>query len=408
MSARNPLTGRRIALGVTGSIAAYKAVAIASSLTQQGALVDVVMSPEAAELVRPLSFQAITHRPVALEMFHLLAETEIGHVSIGRAADAFVVAPATANVIAKLAMGLADDLVTTTALATRAPCLLAPAMETAMWEHPATQQHIATLRERGWRIIPPETGYLASGSTGAGRLAAPEAIVDTLKHVLARSGDLAGWHVVVTAGGTREPIDPVRFISNRSSGKMGYALAEAARDRGAVVRLISTVTAAAPVGVEVQRVERAEELRDAVLGVLNQTDALVMAAAVADYRPVETAEAKIKRRDGIRSIELEPTPDILGEVSERRGNARRPILVGFAAETGNLIPNARLKLMEKRLDLLVANDVTLEGSGFGSDTNKVTILSRDGAEIDVPLLPKIEVAHVVWDHVAGLRQSLRT
>jgi phosphopantothenoylcysteine decarboxylase/phosphopantothenate--cysteine ligase len=402
MSGRNPLAGRRVALGVTGSIAAYKAVAIASGLTQKGALVDVVMTPEAAQLVQPLSFQAITHRPVALDMFHLLAETEIGHVSIGRAAEAFLVAPATAHTIAKLALGLSDDMVTTTALATRAPSLLAPAMETNMWRHPATQGHVATLHGRGWIIVEPESGRLASGATGEGRLASPELIVDKLKHVLARGGDLDGLHVAVTAGGTREPIDPVRYISNRSSGKMGYAIAEAARDRGAKVTLISTTGVPAPVGVELHDVERAVAMRDAVVQVLDHIDVLVMAAAVADYQPLRQAAIKIKKREGVRSIDLEPTPDILAEVSGRRGSRSRPVLIGFAAETNDLIVHARTKLTEKRLDLLVANDVTLEGSGFGSDHNKVTILGRGGMEIDVPVLPKIEVAHLLWDHVLGL------
>jgi phosphopantothenoylcysteine decarboxylase/phosphopantothenate--cysteine ligase len=403
MNNRNPLEGRRVALGVTGSIAAYKAVAIASSLTQQGALVDVVMTPEATQLVQPLSFQAITHRPVASDMFHLLAETEIGHVSIGRAADAFVVAPATAHTIAKLALGLADDMVATTALATRAPCLLAPAMETNMWRHWATQQHVSTLRERGWRIVEPASGRLASGASGEGRLAEPEQIIDTLKQVLGGGGDLAGWRVAVTAGGTREPVDPVRFLSNRSSGKMGYAVAEAARDRGARVTLISTTGSPAPIGVDLQQVERAVEMRDAVMRAVGAMDVLVMAAAVADYQPLAAAAAKIKKRDGLAGIDLAPTPDILAEVSQRRGESGRPILVGFAAETNDLISNATAKLKEKRLDLLVANDVSLEGSGFGSDDNKVTILGRDETAIDLPLLPKMDVAHLLWDQIVRLQ-----
>ncbi len=402
MSGRNPLAGRRVALGVTGSIAAYKAVSIASSLTQQGALVDVVMTPEAAQLVQPLSFQAITHRPVALDMFHLLAETEIGHVSIGRAADIFVVAPATAHTIAKLALGLADDMVATTALATRAPCVLAPAMETGMWRHPTTQQHVATLRQHGWHVVEPESGHLASGVRGEGRLAPPELIVDVLKHILARSGDLAGLRVVITAGGTREPIDPVRYLSNRSSGKMGYAVAEAARDRGAEVTLISTTGAPGPAGTIVQAVERAVEMRDAVVQALAEADVLVMAAAVADYQPVKAAAAKIKKREGLPSIELEPTPDILAEVSRARRAGGRPLVVGFAAETNDVLANARAKLAEKQPDLLVANDVTLEGSGFGTDTNKVTILDRSGAVHNLPLLPKLEVAHEIWDRVLVL------
>jgi phosphopantothenoylcysteine decarboxylase/phosphopantothenate--cysteine ligase len=251
--------------------------------------------------------------------------------------------------------------------------------------------------------VEPESGHLASGASGEGRLAPPDLIVDTLKHMLAGGGNLAGWRVAVTAGGTREPIDPVRYISNRSSGKMGYAIAEAARDRGAAVTLISTTGAPAPVGIELLRVERAVEMRDAVVQAMDAIDVLVMAAAVADYQPVMAAAAKIKKRDGLPTIDLESTPDILAEVCARRGDGARPLLVGFAAETNDLIPNARSKLREKRLDLLIANDVTLEGSGFGSDDNKVTILGRGGLEIDLPLLPKLEVAHVLWDHVTGLR-----
>jgi phosphopantothenoylcysteine decarboxylase/phosphopantothenate--cysteine ligase len=296
-------------------------------------------------------------------------------------------------------------MVTTTALATHAPCLLAPAMETGMWQHPATREHIATLRGRGWQIIAPDSGRLASGAMGEGRLAPPEAIVDTLKHVLAGSGDLAGWRVAVTAGGTREPIDPVRYISNRSSGKMGYAIAEAARDRGATVSLFSTTGAPAAVGIDVVSVERASEMHAAVLEALERIDALVMAAAVADYQPIRTVGEKIKKRDGLSAIELEPTPDILSEVAFRRGERESPVLVGFAAETNDLVANARAKLEEKRLNLVVANDVTLEGSGFGSDDNKVTILSRSGEVYDLPLLPKLEVAHIIWDHVLQQRPA---
>ena len=399
---RNPLMGRRIALGVTGSIAAYKAVALASSLTQQGALVDVLMTPEATRLVQPLSFQAITQRPVAVDVFDLDAESRIGHVAIGRHADLLLVAPATAHTIAKLALGLADDMVTTTALSSLAPAVLAPAMETNMWAHPATEGHIRTLRERGWTIVEPAVGHLASGSMGAGRLADPEIILEVARYVLARGGDLAEWRVAVTAGGTREPIDPVRYISNRSSGKMGYAIAESARDRGAAVTLISTTGGPAPYGARLVEVERATEMREAVISLLPGIDALVMAAAVADFMPSEPAEAKIKKSARAMSVELGLTPDILTEVSAAVSEARRPILVGFAAETENLVENARAKLRGKNLDLIVANDVTRPDSGFGSDFNKVVILRRDGAEIDLPLLPKVEVAHHLWDQVLEL------
>ncbi|MPZ14136.1 MAG: bifunctional phosphopantothenoylcysteine decarboxylase/phosphopantothenate--cysteine ligase CoaBC [Chloroflexi bacterium] len=396
------MAGRRIALGVTGSIAAYKAVAVVSSLVQQGAVVDVVMTPDATQFVQPLSFQAITHRQVAVDMFHLLAETEIGHVTIGHQAEVLVIAPATAHSIAKLALGLADDMVATTALATQAPVVYAPAMETNMWRHPATQEHVQTLRGRGWTVVEPESGYLASGSTGEGRMAAPERIVDTLRHVLSRGGDLGDWRVTVTAGGTREPIDPVRYISNRSSGKMGVALAEAARDRGADVVLITTMDPPQMMGVRPVVVERAEEMRDAVMGALDANDALVMAAAVADYRPAQAAREKIKKADQTQSVALAPTVDILEDVTEARGARTRPIVVGFAAETEHVVENARRKLDRKRLDLMVVNDVSEPDSVFASDFNTVTILHTTGADVSLPRLHKLEVAHRVWDEILAL------
>jgi phosphopantothenoylcysteine decarboxylase/phosphopantothenate--cysteine ligase len=391
-------------LGVTGSIAAYKAVALASALTQARALVDVILTREATELVRPLSFQAITHRPAYMEMFHLLAETEIGHVTLGHEADVVVIAPATAHTLARLALGLGDDLLTTTVLATRAPLVLAPAMETNMLLHPATQGHLATLRERGGLIVEPGHGHLASGVVGPGRLAEPDAILDVIRGVLARRGDLAGWRVVVTAGGTQEPIDPVRVIANRSSGKMGYAVAQAARDRGAAVTLVTAPTAlAAPRGVDVVRVATAAEMCDAVLAAIRQADALVMAAAVADFQVAERRGQKIKK-DGQRlTLELVPTPDILAAVAARPAPDGL-IVVGFAAESEDLVANARAKLQRKRLDLIVANDVTQEGSGFGTDTNQVALLDRWGAEELLPLLPKREVAHHIWDRVRALRE----
>ncbi|HEY3118636.1 MAG TPA: bifunctional phosphopantothenoylcysteine decarboxylase/phosphopantothenate--cysteine ligase CoaBC [Chloroflexota bacterium] len=401
------MDGRRVVLGVSASIAAYKAVAIASQLTQQGALVDVIMTPEAAELVRPLSFEAITHRPVAFEMFRLI-DSEIAHVALARSADVFLVAPATAHTIAKLAIGLADDLVSATALSCQAPQLLAPAMESGMWQHPATVDHVKTLRERGWTIVEPGVGHLASGAVGEGRLAEPEQIVDVTKHVLARGGDLAGWRVTITAGGTREPLDPVRFLSNRSSGKMGLALAEAARDRGADVTLIWTSGAdSVPHGVQLVEVEQAEEMRAAVLAALPRTDLLVMAAAVADYRPAEAVGQKIKKASGMLALDLAPTVDVLQEVSKVRGPDDRTIVVGFAAETESVLDNARKKLVDKRLDLVVANDVTIQGSGFGSDFNQVSILQEGEPDIDLPLLPKIEVAHHVYDAVLRMSGASR-
>jgi phosphopantothenoylcysteine decarboxylase/phosphopantothenate--cysteine ligase len=408
-SGHSPLAGARVVLGVTGSIAAYKAVALASALTQARAVVDVILTREATALVQPLSFQAITHRPALADMFHLLAETEIGHVTLGHEADVVVVAPATAHTIARLALGLADDLLTTTVLATRAPLVVAPAMETNMLLHPATQQHLGTLRERGALIVEPGHGHLASGRSGQGRLAEPEAILDTIRQVLARRGDLAGWQVVVTAGGTQEPIDPVRVIANRSSGKMGYAVAAAARDRGAAVTLVSAPTALpVPGGVRLLRVETAAEMCDAVLAASVDADALVMAAAVADFQVAERRGAKIKKSGAGLTLELVPTPDILAAVAAQRtrggvGRDGALVAVGFAAESEDLLANARDKLRRKHLDLIVANDVTREGSGFGTDTNQVTLLDRWGAEHPLPLLPKAEVAHHIWDQVLALR-----
>jgi len=408
VAGRDPLDGARVVLGVTGSIAAYKAVALASALTQAGAVVDVILTREAGELMRPLSFQAITHRPAHTDLFSLLAETEIGHVTLGHEADVVVIAPATAHTLARLALGLADDLLATTVLATRAPLVLAPAMETNMLLHPATQGHLATLRERGALVVEPGHGHLASGRVGAGRLAEPAAIADAVRQVLARRGDLAGWRVVVTAGGTQEPIDPVRVISNRSSGKMGYALATAARDRGAAVTLVSAPVALPPPrGVELVPAATAAAMRDAVLAALPTADALVMAAAVADYQVAERREAKIKKDGASLWLELVPTPDILAAVAAWRYDGPRPAaarlrVVGFAAESEDLLANARAKLARKRLDLIVANDVTQEGSGFGTDTNQVALLDRWGGEEVLPLLPKTEVAHRIWDRVRVL------
>ena len=395
---RDVLSGKRIVLGVTGSIAAYKAVALASALHQAGALVDVAMTREATELVRPLSFQAITHRPVALEMFALMAETEIGHVTLGHEADGVLVAPATAHTLAKIALGLSDDLVSTTLLATTAPVVIAPAMDAGMYENPAVRENVQKLRERGYVIVEPGIGHLASGLKGRGRLADQEIILGTLRQALGRGGDLAGCRVVVTAGGTQEAIDPVRVITNRSSGKMGFAVAEAARDRGAEVVLVAAPTALPdPVGVTLCRVESAEQMRQAVRAELNRTDVLVMAAAVADYRPRLAAEQKIKKRDAALAIELEPTVDILAETAAQAHPGL--VRVGFAAESEHLLENARGKLERKRLDLIVANDITVAGSGFASDSNKVTIVARGGRELDLPLMPKTDVAHAILDEV---------
>ena len=404
MAHHNPFQDRHIVLGVTGGIAAYKAAELTSRLVKAGATVDVIMTDNAQEFVAPLTFQALTHRPVVTEMFALLAETEIGHVTLAKRAEALVIAPATANTIAKLALGLADNMLTTTALATTAPMIIAPAMESAMWLNAITQQHTRTLRERGAVIVGPAEGRLASGASGPGRMAEPIEIFDAVRLVLARSGDLRGRTIVVSAGGTQEPIDPVRFIGNRSSGKMGYAIAEAARDRGAEVILISGPTALpAPAGVTVLNVNTADEMARAVLLNIDGADALIMAAAVADFRPVQAEKQKIKKeaQEGL-TLSLVRNPDILARVAERRENRPLPLVIGFAAETQDLIANAQEKLRHKRMDMIVANDVAAADSGFGTDTNQVTLLRADGHVEALPLMSKFEVAHRILDEVCRL------
>ena len=399
------LRGRFIVLGVTGSIAAYKSVELARRLTQAGATVQVVMSRSATEFVRPLTFQALTYRPVEVEMFQIQDERAAGHVAMGRVADVVVVAPATAHVLARLAHGLADDLIATTVLATGAPVIVAPAMETHMWQNAATQENVARLRARGVRVIDPESGPLASGDVGPGRLASLERIEGAIAEVFAAGALLAGRKVIVTAGPTVEPIDPVRFVSNRSSGKMGYAIAQAARDAGAEVTLVSGPTAlAAPKGVRMIRVESAEDMKDVVLALLPETDAVIMAAAVADYRPRETQLRKIKKRDAGSELTVHMTenPDVLkAVVAARRAGT---IVVGFKAETGDATKEAERMLREKKLDLVVANDISDPGSVFGSDTDRVTFVSADGVEA-LPLLPKTEVARRL---VAKLAERLAT
>ena len=391
------LKNKNIVLGVTGSIAAYKAADLASKLTQGEAQVNVIMTKSAQEFINPMTFRVITGRPVVTEMFELASEFSVEHVALAEAADVVVIAPATANVIAKLAAGISDDMLTCTVLATKAPLVLAPAMNVNMYENPITQENLARLKARGAVIVEPGYGRLASGKIGKGRLAENEKILGTISQVLGRNGDLSGRCIIVTAGGTQEPIDPVRFISNRSSGKMGYAIAEAARDRGARVVLISASNSLAePAGIEMVKVGTAAQMYDAVLGAITKADALIMAAAVADYQPISTASSKIKKKTGKLVLELVNTPDILTEV---RGNFIR---VGFAAETDDLISNATDKLKQKQLDLIVANDVTLPGSGFGADSNKVVIIDRQNKVKDLPLLPKEEIAHLILDSLSSL------
>ena len=391
------LSNKIVVLGVTGSIAAYKAAELASQLTQRDAKVNVIMTKEAIQFVSPITFRAITGRPVVTEMFELASEFSIEHVSLAEAAGIVVIAPATANIIAKLAAGIADDMLCCTVLATKAPVVLAPAMDVNMYENVITQDNLSKLKDRGFVVVGPVSGRLASGKKGLGRFADVSDIIGTICQVLGRSGDLAQRRIVVTAGGTQEPIDPVRYISNRSSGKMGYALAEAARDRGAKVTLITAPTLLSqPVGVEVIHVGTAQEMYQAVKGNISQIDALIMAAAVADYRPAKAVGEKIKKREAGLTLELELTEDILGSV---KGDF---VKVGFAAESSNLEENARQKLREKKLDLIVANDITVTGSGFGADSNQVTIIDREGRIDSLPLLPKQEVADKVLDKVAKL------
>lgn len=392
------LKDKQVVLGVTGSIAAYKAADLASKLTQAGALVDVVMTRSAQEFLTPLTFRSLTHRSVVTELFDAESELAVEHVALADMADVVVVAPATANIIAKAASGLADDLLTLILLATRSPVVLAPAMDGYMYENPATQENLAKLGSRGWTIVGPEEGRLASGQTGQGRLAPVEDIVAATRQALGRNGDLSGKCIVTTAGGTREVIDPVRIVANRSSGKMGYALAEEARDRGARSVLISSATGLKPpYGVDFVSVESAEEMRQAVIDAVKEADALIMAAAVADYRPSSPAESKIKKNARGLTLDLEPTIDILGSLKSS------PLVkVGFAAETDDLLENARKKLKAKGLDMIVANDITDQKSGFGVDTNRVTILGSNGKSEELPLLLKSEVAQKVLDRVAEL------
>jgi phosphopantothenoylcysteine decarboxylase/phosphopantothenate--cysteine ligase len=434
------LEGRLIALGVTGSIAAYKAVELLRLLTAEGADVVVLLSPSATRFVGPLSFAALSRHPVESDVLDLLPDGRIGHIVVADSADAIVVAPATAHWLAAMAHGLAGDVVTAAALATSAPVVVAPAMDGDMWTHPATVANVGRLREAfGYVVVPPESGPLASGQSGVGRLAELSVIVDAVVEAVAarpirqpgatarppvvdaapREADLVGRRIVITAGGTREPIDPVRYIGNRSTGRMGAALADAALARGAAVTLIAAaVEVDLPEGAEVVRVETTAELREALRAAMDPAaapDALVMAAAVTDFTPAKPRDSKIARAEGM-TLELSPTPDLLGEIAamsaasadpsaaalagDRRNGSAAPILVGFAAETGGL-DRAPGKLAAKGIDILVANDVSEAGSGFGTDTNRVTIFDRSGAKDELPLLSKREVADRILDRVAA-------
>jgi len=388
------LNNKTIILGITGGIAAYKAADLASKLTQSGAKVEVVMTEAAMKFITPLTLRAITNRPVVTSMFELASEWSIEHVSLAEAADVVVVAPATADIIAKLAAGIADEMILSTILATRAPVIIAPAMDVNMFESAITQDNINKLRNRGYAIVEPGFGRLASGKIGSGRLAENDKIIWIINKVLGKNGDMAGKRIVITAGGTQEPIDPVRIITNRSSGKMGYAIAEAARDRGAEVKLITaTISMNDPSGVEIIRVSTAIEMETAVLSAVKKIDALIMAAAVADYMPQVIAKEKIKKTGDKLTLKLVRTPDILSEV---KGNF---VKVGFAAESENVVQNAESKLKRKQLDFIVANDITDASSGFGIDTNKVTIIDKNNKVENLPLMTKREVADKILDKV---------
>jgi phosphopantothenoylcysteine decarboxylase / phosphopantothenate---cysteine ligase len=400
----------KVALGVTGGIAAYKAAEIVRLLQDRGVRVQVIMTRAAQEFVKPLTFAALSGEKVVTGMFSPGGEHEpnidsaIEHIAVAQSIDALAVAPATADILAQFAQGIASDFLTTLYLATTAPVVVAPAMNVNMWNHPATQANLEILRKRGVKIVDPGIGYLACGMTGSGRLAENEAIVAAVLEALGCSQDLSGETVLITAGPTREKIDPVRFLTNRSSGRMGYALAEAALRRGARVLLVSGPTALTPPGAaELTIVESTEQMRDAVLQLLPEATIVIKTAAVADYRPKTAAAQKIKRK-GPLTLELEATPDILREVASRKD---AQIVVGFAAETNNVLENARQKLVTKNLDAIVVNDVSREGVGFDSDRNAVTIISRDDV-VDVPETTKWEVAQRVLDQIVHLRQQRKS
>lgn len=396
-----PLKDRNVVLGVSGSIAAFKAADLASKLVQAGARVDVILTDAAQQFVTPFTFRSLTGRPVYTNMFKPATDAGEEHVALARRADLIVVAPATATTLARFAYGLADDMLSLTVLATMAPVLVAPAMDSQMWDAAATQANVATLRDRSFVFVGPELGRLASGHTGAGRMSEPEKILGAAKYELAKQGDLAGRHIVVSAGGTREPIDPVRVITNRSSGKMGYALAEAARDRGARVTLVSTEPSLPlPYGVELNAVESVAQMRDAVLAACASADTVIMAAAVSDYRPAEAADQKLKKGEGGMILPLVKNDSFFPEVPES------VVKVAFAAETENLIENAMRKPESHGpLDLIVANDVSASDAGFGVDTNRVVILDAAGGKQELPLLTKYEVAQHILDRVQTMLQE---
>ena len=396
------LQNKNILLGVSGGIAAYKAAELVRLLVKAEATVRVVMTKNAQEFITPLTLQSLSGNPVSTDTFNLTQESEIGHIRLADTADLVLIAPATANILAKLAHGIADDLLSTLLLVARAPVVLAPAMNVHMYAHPATQENLKTLQRFGHHIIEPAEGELACGYEGKGRLAEPEQIVECVEAALTQK-DMQGERVIVTAGPNCEPIDPVRFITNRSTGKMGFAMARIAHQRGAKVTLVSgPTTLVTPLGVRLCSVRTALEMQQAVLAHYLRATIVVSAAAIADYRPTQVASQKIKKKDGAFSIPLDRNPDILAGLGQDKGNR---LLVGFATETEDVLQNAERKLHSKNLDMIVANDVTQEGAGFAGDTNIVTLLDRTGQQEPLPLMSKDAVAHAVYDRLLALKKS---
>ena len=399
------LQGKKIVLGVTGGIAVYKAVDLVSRLRKAGCEVRVVMTEHAQQFVTPLTFKEISGNAVATSMWNANQEFNVEHIALANWADAFLVAPATANILAKMACGLADDLLSTTLLAAQAQIVVCPAMNTGMYQNPATQENIAKLQERGVTVMPPAVGHLACGTSGPGRLPEPQQIVEFMSAFFAgREGDLRGLRVLVTAAGTREPIDPVRYVGNRSSGKMGYAVAQMAAERGADVLLISGPSAlAAPPNVRVVNVETTNEMLEACLAAYGDVDIVIKAAAVADYRPRDVADQKIKKKtDDALTVVMDKNPDILKTLGAKK---EQQVLVGFAAETQNLLANAREKVVKKNLDMIVANDVTAAGAGFNSDTNIVKFLFANGDVRELEQMPKVDVANRILDEAIRIRNE---
>jgi phosphopantothenoylcysteine decarboxylase/phosphopantothenate--cysteine ligase len=398
-------TSKHILLGVTGSIAAYKTADLASKLTQAGVQVDVILTPAAEKFISPLTFQSVTGRKAFTDVDLWGGEAHVLHVGLGQSADLLVIAPCTANTLGKLAHGMADNLLTITALAMRSSILIAPAMDAGMFENPATQENIDILKNRGIYFAGPDEGHMASGLSGRGRMVEPAELMGYIRMTLGKGGKLSGKKIVVTAGGTQEPLDPVRMLSNKSSGKQGYAIAQAALDAGGNVVLITALTSlTSPVGARVIQVRTAQEMQEVVLAEAKGAEALVMAAAVADFRPKVVAKSKLKKRDGIPQVELEAAPDILLAVAGMKSRKPR-VVIGFAAESKNLIENASRKLKSKKLDILVANDISAPDAGFSVDTNRVTLLFPNAKEEALPLMSKSEVAEIIITHLGELLEN---